>query len=376
MYFKDIIGNQIAKEQMMQMVQSGRIPHASIINSAKGVGALPMAIAYARYIMCKNKAVADACGTCAICIKIDKLQHIDLHFSMPTIKPEKKTALSANFIKEFKQAILQKPYMDLSEWIAIMDDENKKPNISAEECRQIIAKLQLRSFEGGYKILVVWLPEYLGNEGNILLKLIEEPPPKTVMIFATEHYENVLGTIQSRMQMTKLNPLTDDEIIAALVAKGVALAQAQNIARMAEGNYHLALSFFSQEPNEYLLQLKNLLNAAITNNGIGLNTWAIQVADKFSKDNQLQFLHYIIGIMEAMIRYKWVDSAKQPLTDEETTFINKLIEHNINEQKAELIAKICSKYLYSLERNVNAKTTFHSICIELKRAFHPKPLYL
>ena len=196
MTFKNVVGQQAAKDGLLQMWHNNVFPHALLIVGPEGTGGLPMALALAQYIFCENKSETDACGKCAGCGKAAKLEHADLHVSFPSISPKPGTkALSRIYISEFREFIQQSPYGTTYDWLQHINAENKQGNITAEECREIIDTLNLKSYEGGKKVQIIWRPEYLGKEGNILLKLIEEPPQDTILILVAEQTDTANHTL-------------------------------------------------------------------------------------------------------------------------------------------------------------------------------------
>jgi DNA polymerase III subunit delta' len=375
MQFSFIVGLAAAKAQLINLVSSDRMPHAILLNGQKGNGSLPMSIAFATYIMCTNRTEIDSCGSCPNCQKFSKLQHIDVHYSFPVITNKDKTPGSIGYYAEFRKCFIDNPYMNITGWLDAINAENKQGNISAKECRDIIKKLQLRSFEGGYKILIMWLPEYLDTEGNILLKLIEEPPAKTIMIFVTENYEQILGTIQSRTQFINLPPLSDAEIYNALLANGVADQNAMQLARIVNGDYATAMQNVVPKENNYFVFFREWMNVLFTNNGIGINQWVMQIAES-SKEMQKQYLAYVGTMMEHLIRIKWVGAQNLLLNTEEADLLQKLLNKNISEHKANIIATSAANAIYHLERNANAKIIFQSVSLKVKDVFTSKSLYL
>jgi DNA polymerase III subunit delta' len=376
MQFSSVVGHSNTKQYLISLVKQQRMPHAMIISGSKGNGALAMAIAYAQYIMCEEPTDTDSCGVCSNCAKFSKMQHIDVHYSFPVITSTDKKPISQSYIAEFRNFVLANPYADNTAWLAQLEAGTKQGNISAEECRSIISKLQLRSFEGGNKILIVWLPEFLGKEGNILLKFIEEPPDNTIMLFATENYDGILGTIQSRAQLVQLPPLKDVDIYNTLVQQHqLADSTASQIARIAEGNYYAATQLMSHASESYFQLFRQWMNVLFTNDGIGISNWGLLVAEQ-PKETQKQFLLYITVMMEHLIRIKWVGKENMLLHDEEQKIIEKLLSLNITEAQAYAIAKEASEATSYLERNANAKIVLQSLSLSAKEIFGGKPLYL
>jgi len=216
MQLATVIGQEKVKQSLTQLVDAARIPHAMLFLGPAGSGKLAMAIALAQYILCEQKAGGESCGVCRQCLKASKLVHPDLHFSYPFIGSK---LTSLEYITQWRSAILDNPYLEVNQWLQLIGAENKQGNINKDECLRIIKQLSLKSFESDYKILILWLPEYLQKEGNRLLKLIEEPPEKTIFILVAEAQERILNTILSRCQIVKFNALSDELIINGLVGK-------------------------------------------------------------------------------------------------------------------------------------------------------------
>jgi DNA polymerase III subunit delta' len=376
MQFNQLVGHRQTKTNLAQMVDGNRIPHALMLSGTEGIGVLPLAIAMAQYIMCSGKKNGESCNECASCIKIQKLQHPDVHFSFPVIKIDpKKVPLSADFIKEFRIAVAENPYLNINDWLLKIKADNKAANITALECREIIKKLQLRPYEGGFKILIMWLPEYLGGEGNILLKLIEEPPLNTIMIFATEQYQKIIATIQSRVQLVQLHALTDLEIKDFLIQQGVSETNALQASRMAQGNFREANILLQDASNNYFLSIKNWFNYLFTNNGPAILKWVMDVADEGREQNKL-LLHYLINLMGYMVRIKNIGADNILLQNDEKEFLQKLIAKNVNESMVDSISEICTRAIMHIERNINTKICLHAISLQAKDVFNGKSVYL
>ena len=223
MLLNQVAGQQMAKEGLLRMWQNDHLPHAMLFSGAEGTGGLPLALAFAQFIFCTNKQGYDACGQCNDCHKASRLEHADLHMSFPSIPPKPNTkAMSRYYIQQFREFIVQTPYGTTYDWLQFINAENKQGNITAEECREIIENLSLKSYEGGKKVQIIWRPEYFGKEGNILLKLIEEPPADTVLILVAEEPETILPTILSRTQIIRLAPVSAADIAQGLTDRSLA----------------------------------------------------------------------------------------------------------------------------------------------------------
>jgi len=254
MQFKDVAGQDHLKQQLIQLVAQDRLPHALMLNGQAGTGGFALALALAQYINCTDKQEQDSCGQCHACESSSTLMHPDLTLSFPIFNRKTKAdkesinsevkrsadvkSVCASFIKEFRSFILDKPYAEVRDWFDFLGASNKQANIPKAECSEIIKKMHLRPLLGGYKILLIWKPEYLKKEGNALLKLIEEPPGKSLFLFVTEDMDKILGTIQSRTQLFSLRPLPSERIEDYLRTKNVPETSVSVFASMAEGNMH------------------------------------------------------------------------------------------------------------------------------------------
>lgn len=389
MLFKNVIGQADVKLHLANMVQQDRISHALLFLGKEGCGALPLAIAFAQYIVCEKvnrkgaapvgpslfgeeappptqtQVMSDACGECPSCQKMLQLMHPDVHFSYPVI-PRKSgdKPLSSDYISEWREFIAKYPYGNSYDWLQFIGAENKQGNISAHECNNIIHKLSLKSFESGFKILLMWMPEYLGNEGNKLLKLIEEPPPDTLFLLVAENESLILQTILSRTQLVKIPALTNQEITNALVSKAnMAEDPARQIALIAEGNYHEALQLMQHADEDWQSLLREWLNAILKGGPIAQVKWIDEVS-KLGREKQKQFLRYFNHLLEQAIRLQAMGADNLHLADKDKDFaarLNKIA--GFNQQQA--IIEELDKASYYIERNANPKMLFHALTIKL-----------
>jgi len=251
MLFSEIIGQQEIKARFIRTVVEQRIPHAQLLCGQEGVGKLALAIAYAQYICCENRTPTDSCGVCPSCVKYKKLVHPDLHFVFPVIKPASKSSVICDdFITEFREMILQSPYFGINDWYAKISDDAKQGMIYANESEEIIRKLSLKTYESEYKVMIIWLPEKMNVTcSNKLLKILEEPPEKTVFLMVTNAPDQIITTILSRTQHIIIPRLSEDEIVHALLNNdNLKLEQedAVNAAHIANGSYLSALSVMNE----------------------------------------------------------------------------------------------------------------------------------
>jgi DNA polymerase-3 subunit delta' len=406
MQFQSITGHKETKEQLVQMVQHNRLSHALLFLGKEGSGALQLALAFAQYITCDvvngrqtNKPAAaslfgeepqpqssgsplgagglDSCGQCPACKKAAEFIHPDIHFSYPVIpsKPGDKP-VSTDYIKEWRQFIKEQPYGNVYDWLQFIEAENKQGNITSEECNDIIRKMNLKSFEAEYKILVLWMPEYLTKNGNKLLKLIEEPPPNTVFIFVAENDELILPTILSRTQLVKIPLHTNQELEAALeLHDGVSPDKARQVAAVAEGNYREALHMLQHADDDWQALLREWLNAILKTGPVAQVKW-IEDAAKLGREKQKQFLKYFIHLLEQAIRLRALSTTNnQPPTTNDTDFalrLNKIC--SVGQQEA--IINELDKASYYIERNANPKMLFHALSIKLYHIISNKSVIL
>ena len=395
MLLSEVIGQEKLKKQLVDMVQQQRLPHALLLVGPEGSGALPLAVAFAQYIVSipsQTNATADLFGAPAEPIsqpfytpeqiadlpayhRASQLMHPDLHFSFPTIieKPGQKN-ISANFIEQWREFINGYPYGNAFDWLQFIKAENKQGNISADECNEIIKKLAFKSFESAYKVLVLWMPEYLGKEGNKLLKLIEEPPDNTIFILVAASEENILPTILSRCQFIKVPRLTTDEIESALIGRAkLTPEKAKQVAILAEGNYREALHLIQHSDQDYISMIKDWLNAILKMGPVAQLKW-VEEMSKLGREQQKQFLKYFNHLLEHSIRLKTMGS-DLPLDSDLKDFalrINKIA----GVSQMESIVNELDKSVYHIERNANAKMLFMALSIKLYHIIQNKTLIL
>lgn len=369
MRFDAVAGQKEVKQGLIRMWQSGRMPHALLLLGREGTGGLPLALAFAQYVLCENKAAEDSCGICANCQKVIRLEHADLHLNFPVYRLNSgKPALSLDFIKEFRQFVLENPYGTTFEWMQFIEAENKQANMSADDCRKIIDALNFKSYEGGMKIQIIWRPEYLGKEGNILLKLIEEPPADTLILFVAESEEEILPTILSRTQLVRLRPIPAQDIADALIRKaGAEARQAAQIGQMADGSYTEALQLMAHMENDLLPSVRSWFNVIFTNNGIGI----VQFSEEWSKAGREKIRNlfsYTLHLLEGAVRVSYLPQAITAYPAEEGQFIQRLASRRLSLDSLQKMMELINDASYYIERNAHTKSVLLSCCIKLKDA--------
>jgi DNA polymerase III subunit delta' len=377
MLMTNVIGQASIKQKLMDMVEENRLSHALLFLGKEGSGALSLALAFAQYIVCKPApAVADMfgnvdaasntrpCGVCSACTKAEKLIHPDIHYSYPVVTKKTGTPpLSVDYIVEWRNFIASNSYGNVYDWLQLIGAENKQGNITAHECNDIIHKLSLKSFESEYKILIMWMPEYLGEAGNKLLKLIEEPPANTLFILVAENESQILQTILSRTQLVKIPMLENEDVQVALMQRNnVSLEQATQIANISDGNYREALQILQHAEEDWQSLLREWLNAIMKTGPIAQLKWVDEVA-KLGREKQKQFLRYFNHLLELSIRMRALGADAISLADNEKDFaqrLNKIV--GITQQQA--IIEELDKAVYYIERNANAKMLFQALTIK------------
>lgn len=382
MIFSSVIGQNELKKKLLQSVKDNRISHAQLFLGSEGSGNLALAFAFAQYINCENKNENDSCGECPSCKKAEKLIHPDIHFSYPTVTAKNiEKPKSIDYISQWREAFLQNPYMNVTQWLQFIQEEqeeekrNKQGNITMEECHDIIRKLNLKTFESKYKILIQWMPEYLGNSGNSLLKVIEEPPDNTVFIFVAENQDAILNTILSRMQITRIPLLLEKEIAFALQNKNqLSEEESRKTAFMSEGNYNQALTLLSEMENDNSKEFQSWVEVCLKNNGNELVKWVEKIS-KTGRENQKSFLRYGLNMLRESMLLDFVTNENAKLQQDEFEFLKKINERLDFEQKEKII-QLFDKNHYYIERNANPKILFMNLSVFISKFFQKKELTL
>ncbi len=377
MLFKEVIGQREVKDRLIQSYRDGRLSHAQLLSGPEGSGVFPLALAFAQYITCENPGETDSCGTCTSCAKNAKMVHPDVHYSFPvaTVRDVKKPK-SLDFMPEFRQTVLENPYLDLNDWFGELDTENKQGFMSVEESADINRKLNLKSFESEFRILLMWMPEKMRTEAaNKLLKIIEEPPEKTIFLLATENRDQLLPTILSRLQMIKVKRIADAEIQHTLQTQyQLSEENARTIAHLCEGNFHTAQSLAQQEQGSDRFEKQFLDWMRLCFNPYKgtskLLSW-VDEKSKIGREQQKSFLQCCIQtIRECMIMQlnesrliRWDEQQFSTLKD----FVRFITPSNIH-NLTEALNNAC----YHIERQANPKILFLNLSLQIHVMLHEK----
>ena len=368
MYFKDIIGQESTIALLRSAVAEGRVPHAQLICGGEGTGKLAVAIAYARYLCCTHRNGEDACGECPSCKKFDKLVHPDLHFAFPIYKKEStKPAYSDDFIDKWRQAITDNPYLNLNQWMSHIGTENQQGLIYASQSEEIIRKLTLKSSEGNYKVMIIWMAEKMNGEcSNKLLKMIEEPPAQTVFLLIAENPDLLLPTIQSRVQRLPLRPVEEEVIARALCDRyGLTDSDARQIAHASAGNWLQAVEtiHLGSRSKEYIELFMALMRRSYARDLKGMRQWADTVAG-MGREPQKNFLIYC----QRMIRESFICNFHRPeinyMNVDEANFTTRFAPF-VNEKNIFGIMDELSEAQRHIEQNVNAKMVFFDLALKM-----------
>jgi DNA polymerase-3 subunit delta' len=376
MLFNQIIGQEHIKNHLKVSAENGRIPHAQLFVGKEGSGTLPMAIAYAQFLLCNFSDNAEVC-----CLKCEKLQHPDLHFAFPVTTNEKvkKHPVSNLFLEEWRTFVASQPYGSLFNWLQHIGVEKKQGIIGVDEAEEIVKKLTLKSYEGGFKVMIIWMAEKMNiAAANKLLKLIEEPPQKTIFLLITENEEQILTTIKSRCQALHFPALSAQDISNTLIVNHqVSENEASRIAHQAEGNFNKALHLLQNDANDLIFEewfvswirtaFKAKGNAAVVQQ---LIEWSDAIA-KTGRETQKQFLEYCLQFFRQalLLNYK---SNNLVFMETKTGFDLSKFAPFVHAGNILAIEKELNDAIYHIERNGNGKIILLDLSMKLTRFLHQK----
>lgn len=379
MLFAHIIGQQAVKDRLIRTVAEQRIPHAQLFRGPEGVGKLALAIAYAQYICCENRSATDSCGTCPSCVKFAKLAHPDLHLVFPIIKPaNKQTVVCDDFVADFRKQVISSSYFGVDEWFARISDDAKQGVIYANESQEIIRKLSLKTYESEYKVMIIWLPEKMNNQcSNKLLKILEEPPAKTVFLMVSNRPDEIITTILSRTQHINIPRLETGEIVTALLTRpGMEITQhdALNTARIANGSFLAALNLLKegdekkQNFDRFVTVMRLAWKVGNQKDHASLKTlkrWSDEMAaSAVGRERQKGFLSYGQHLIRENFIYNLQNEELNYLNTDEMAFSRNFSPY-INEKNVEALVKEFSLAERHIEQNVNAKMVFFDLMLKI-----------
>lgn len=382
MQFSAILGQKHIKNHLTQSATSGRIPHAQLFIGPEGSGTLATAIAYAQYILCQNTLSENSNGNESCNLKFESLGHPDLHFVYPTVSTEevKSKPKSIDFISEWRAFVLQNPYGSLSDWYAFLGVHNKQGEIRVDDAQEILKSLALKSYEGGHKIMIVWMADKLNTAAaNKLLKLLEEPPEKTIFILITENEESLISTIRSRCQAIHFNGIPETEITKALIElHNMDSKIAQNIAHQAQGNYNKALHLLHQDADDLVFEewFVVWVRAAFKAKGNAsaiqdLIEWSEQIA-QLGRERQKKFLSFCIEMFRQALLLNYQANSLVYMEPKVEKFKLENFAPFIHGGNIQPIYEKIAEAMYHIERNGNAKIILTDLSIQLTRLIHKK----
>lgn len=373
MRFADITGLDEIKQHLTNSVQANHLAHALLFVGPQGSANLAVALAFATYLQCTNRQISldgtqDACGVCPSCQKMAKHQHPDVHYIYPvssTSSVKSGDAVSKSFIAEWRQFLAQSPYGSLSVWRHQYGGEDKQVNISKEESRNIISSLALKSYEGPYKIMIIWLPEHMhSSAANGILKILEEPPAKTVFILVTHDTEKLLATILSRTQLVKIRAFTDQEIQRILSQQqGLPPEKAEAVARMAGGNLQEALRLAEETTNESFGLFRDWMRLCFEHQYSKLISFTDDMG-KMGRDAQRNLLLTGLNLLRETLVYPYASGELVRLQSEELAFAQRFSKI-ATPIKVQQMSDLLNQTLYYLERNANPKIALLDLSLKL-----------
>jgi len=367
MYFKDIIGQQEIKQQLIQSVRDGYIPHARLLSGPEGIGKVALALAYARYLSCSQRKEDDACGVCPSCVKYNKLSHPDLHFVFPIVNnAKKKKEICDDYLSEWRTFVGQNPYFNLTSWLNFIGAENSQGLIYARESEEIIRKLNLKAYESDYKIMIIWLPEKMHEAcSNKLLKMIEEPPFYTVFLLISENPDRIIGTIQSRTQRLPVPPILPEDMNIALAQKVTNDSERSNLVHLANGNYLKAIEIIetSLETKQNLEMFKMIMRNSWQRNVKNMKSEAEAFA-QLGRERQKYFLAYSQNLIRENFIYRLNLPDINYLNQEEAGFSQKFSPF-VTEQNVEGLMEELALAEMHIESNVNPRMVFFDLSMKI-----------
>lgn len=382
MLFSEILGQTHIKSHLTTSVDAGRVPHAQLFVGSEGSGTLPMAIAYAQYILCCNTNAENINGNEACNLKFKNISHPDLHFAFPVTSNDKvkRHPVSNHFMQEWRQLIEQQPYGNLFDWYKLLGVDNKQGQIGVDEAHDIVKSLALKSYEGGYKVMLIWMAEKMNTAcANKLLKLIEEPPEKTVFVLIAEDEEQIINTIRSRCQVLHFPPLAETVISEALIKNyDVEHSVAIKIAHQSNGNYNKACDLVYQDSEDiqfekwFVFWVRSAFKAKGNKTAIhDLISWSEEIA-KTGRETQKQFLQFCLNFFRQAMLLNYRAGELAYLEPKSKNFKLSNFAPFVHDGNIMAISEELETAMYHIERNGNSKIIFTDLSIKLTRLLHKK----
>ena len=382
MRFSEILGLNHIKHHLTSSADAGRIPHAQLFVGPEGCGTLPMAIAYAQYLLCGNQGGENSGGSDSCNAKCENLSHPDLHFAFPVSASgsTRSHPVSDHFLAQWREFIKEQPYGNLFDWYRAVGIERKQGQIGVDEAHDIVRKLSLKSYEGGFKVMIIWMADRMNaTAANKLLKLIEEPPARTVLLMIAEDEEQLLTTLRSRCQVLHFPPLPESTIIEGLVEKGAAREEAVQIAQEANGNFNRAQDLMLQDSEDlifekwFILWTRTAFKAKGNRSAVhDLILWSEEVA-KTGRETQKNFLTYCLSVIRQAMLLNYGVKQLVYIKMRQPDFALEKFAPFIHENNVQAMVQELEKARYHVIRNGNSRIIFTDLSIKLTRLLHTRP---
>lgn len=370
--FEQIAGQTEVRDLLLRAVKNNHVSHALHFLGPEGSGNLSLALAFAGYVLCENPGETDACGRCAACVQMASLQHPDLHFVFPIITPDKNRSVEV-FMHEWREMLLNNPLLNITDWMQAIADPNKQGIISVYLAQEIQQKISMKAFSGGYRIAIIWMPEMMKPPAaNKLLKIIEEPPEKTLFLLVGNNTDELLPTILSRVQTVRVPRLQNDLMEQLLVDHhGIEPQKARSAALLSDGNLNTALKLISDDGSHtaHFSMFRDWFRACYRNSE-GLKR--VQLCDQFSdlkREGQKSFLTYALQMLRQCLLVSV--SAKHLLLvdgDERKLVLN--LGKTLNHRQIQFMVEDIDEAIYHVARNAAPRPLFLDLSVRIKNLFH------
>lgn len=381
MHFRNVLGQEHIKSHLTTTADAGRVAHAQLFCGPEGSGTLAMAIAYAQYVLCGNNGGENTGGNEACNLKFDALSHPDLHFVYPTVTTEdvKSKPKSIDFLVEWRQFLTENPYASLLDWYRLLGANNKQGEIRVDDAQEILRILSLKSYEGGYKVMIIWMADKLNiATANKLLKLLEEPQSRTLLLLIAENEEDVMQTIRSRCQILHFGGVPESVMSEALQVRGVDPAKARNIAHRAQGNFNKALQLCDDDGEDARFEkwFVDWVRSAFRAKGNAaaiqdLIRWSEEIA-ALGRETQKKFLHFCTDMFRQALVLNYQATALVYVEPRIENFKLENFAPFVHGNNIQDIFSELSDAIYHIERNGNAKIVLTDLSIKLTRLIHKK----
>jgi len=368
MQFKDIPGQNQLKAYFKRLVLDDRMPHALMLVGGEGHGKLALALALSVYLQCPNKTDVGACGNCNSCKKAEKYIHPDIHFSFPVVKKDKlkrEDTTSNHFLPEWRSFLAEQPFGGINEWLMHLEASEKNANINVAECNQMIKHLGLQTYEGQYKIQLVWYADYLGKEGNRILKLVEEPTPNTIIILITNNRSHILNTLRSRCQIITVPPIEDQAMLQHIKDSfDLTEADTQELAFLSQGNIRKALQLGRHTELNYSENIMDLFRIAYSGDPEKLIPMVDELAG-MGRNELSHFLEYGLHFMREYLLYLNTNKPSELRLTQAEKEVSQKMTKIIDMSKTSNIQALLERYNAYIKRNLSLKSMIMQMSLEI-----------